>query len=217
MRRRKSWRDLPNLHEIYVTHLNSIQLFLPFHHHLSSCASRCATGTAPSWCCGEWEWERCRNKEMPCFHGKLVKPSKIAPGCGGETRKTTSNRDIWWNHRDPNGFFPILRKNLPRLFDHIWRLFLLPISRVIIFQCARVHTRGSQGEAKKRGRTEYSADISPDEGMDVWIYSHEYMMLYIITASLEWFFFPTLFPCHFAMAPAKRSVALLMEGSRGDM
>lgn len=87
----------------------------------------------------------------------LVKPSKTAPRIWGRN-KATSNRYILMKLSGPKRWNPLFWVYLPRLFDHIW-LFLLPISRVIIFQCARVHTRGSQGEAKKRGRTEYSVDI----------------------------------------------------------
>lgn len=160
MRRRKSWRDLPDLREIYVTHLNSTHL--PFHHHFSSCASRCATGTAPSWCCGEWEWERCLLKKRR-GNRDLVKPSKIAPGYGA---KQGHIQQIWWmkfigtfvlylvpekwplNMRsglndwiilDLDGFrstgFQICPKHLPLLWVYLAPLFdhiwLLPKSRVI--------------------------------------------------------------------------------------
>ena len=140
-----------------------------------------------------------------------------------------------WIMLDLDGFrstgFQICPKHLPLLwvylaplFDHIW-LFLLPKSRVIevpnnrfckypkkLFHhfsmwLARKYPRLTGWSQKKRA-VEYSVDISPDEGMDVWIYSHvifnlefwhyilKYMMLYIITASLECFF-PYSFPLSF--------------------
>lgn len=63
---------------------------------IDSCASRCATGMAPSWSCGAWEWERCQRD--------LVKPSKTAPRILRRNQENhIQQRYIWWIHRDPNG------------------------------------------------------------------------------------------------------------------
>ena len=102
----------------------------------------------------------------------------------------------WAGWLDCIGFrstrFQICPKHLPLswvyfapLFDHIW-LFLLSISGVIevankrfckypkkscvsSWLFARKYL-GLTGWSQKQEAAEYSVDISPDEGMDVWIY-----------------------------------------------
>lgn len=241
MRRRTSWRDLPNLREIYVPHLNWIQLFLPFHHHRQlRFTVRDGHGT-------ELILRRVGVGEVPTGFGETFQNS--AQDTQAKPGKPHPTEIYLMNSSGPKRLKPpVLMEYLPRLFDHIWRLFLLPISQIIevpdkkvlqvstpknhlfhhLSMCAKIPGAHRVKPKKEAGPNTLWIFISPDEGMDVWIYSHvifnlEFWHDILIHDALYnyclfgVFFFPTLFPCHFAMAPAKRSVALLMEGSRGDM